>query len=293
MTTTVDGQGRLSARVLEDAYRHCLRLARSHYENFPVASWLLPRRIQRPIAVIYAFARSADDFADEGDLSAAARDAQLRDYAAKLDALRADHPINDPIFIALSDVAAKYALPLDLLHDLLIAFRQDVTKHRYADFAEVLDYCRHSANPVGRLVLHLYRAATAENLRDSDSICTALQLINFWQDLAQDCDENDRIYLPRDEMALYGVTEAQLIEHRCDAALLRLIDMQVSRARRLLLLGAPLGIRLKGRLGMEVRAIIQGGLCLLDALARRDNPFVRPRLRRRDRLRIVWRAFFP
>lgn len=293
MTITHGDPGSVSALALDDAYRHCLNIARRHYENFPVASWLLPRRMQRPIAVIYAFARSADDFADEGDLSAAARHALLRDYAAKLDALRDDHPLNDPIFIALSDVVAKFTLPLDPLYDLLAAFSQDVTKHRYADFAEVLDYCRHSANPIGRLVLHFYQEGTAENLRDADSICTALQLINFWQDLAQDCDENDRIYLPQDEMALCGVSEAQLIEHRCDAALRRLLDMQIARTRRLLFLGAPLGKRLKGRLGMEVRATIQGGLCLLDALARRDNPFDRPRLRRRDRLRIVWRAIFP
>jgi squalene synthase HpnC len=278
---------------LEEAYRHCLRLTRSHYENFPVASRLLPRHLQQPIAVIYAFARSADDFADEGDLPETARLTQLDDYLAKLDAMRDGRTLDDPIFIALNDVIAQHDLPLEPFYDLLSAFRQDVIKRRYDDFTEVLDYCRRSANPVGNLVLHLCQEATAENLRDSDAICTALQLINFWQDLAQDCDENDRIYLPLDEMALCGVSAAQLAEHRSDDALRKLLDMQITRTRRMMVSGAPLGKRLEGRLGLEIRATVQGGLCVLDALARRENPFTRPRLRRRDWLRILWRALFP
>jgi squalene synthase HpnC len=278
---------------LEEAYRHCLHLARSHYENFPVASRLLPRRLQRPITVIYAFARSADDFADEGDLPEAARLAQLDDYHDKLDAIRDHRSPDDPIFLALSDVIEQHTLPLEPFYDLLSAFRQDVTKHRYADFAEVLAYCRRSANPVGRLVLHLSKKATPDNLRDADAICTALQLINFWQDLAQDCDENDRIYLPQDEMALCGVSEAQIAEHRDDAALRKLLDLQITRTRRMMVSGAPLGQRLKGRLGLEIRATVQGGLCVLDALGRRENPYTRPRLRRGDWLRILWRALLP
>jgi len=296
MTIALGSEQRASPKTLEDAYRHCLRLTRRHYENFPVASRLLPRRLQRPIAVIYAFARSADDFADEGTLSEETRLALLDDYVAKLDALRNHHPIDDPIFIALSDVIAQHGLPLEPFYDLLSAFRQDVTKRRYADFAEVLAYCRCSANPIGRLVLHLCNEATPQNLRDADAICTALQLINFWQDLAQDYEENNRIYLPQDEMAACGVTESQLTERRSDAALRKLLDMQIERARRMLVsgapLGAPLGARLKGRLGLEIRATIHGGLCVLDALARRDDLFARPRLRRRDWLRIVWRALF-
>lgn len=292
MTATKDGLGVVSAQVLDDAYRHCRRLARGHYENFPVASRLLPRRLQRPIAVIYAFARSADDFADEGDLPEEVRLSLIDEYVAKLDALRAGQPLSDPVFIALRDVIDRHGLPLEPFYDLLSAFRQDVTRRRYADFAEVLDYCRRSANPVGRLVLHLCGEATADNLRDSDAICTALQLINFWQDLAQDYDENQRIYLPQDEMAACGVGEAHLIERRGDAALRKLLDQQIARTRRLLSSGAALGTRLKGRLGLEIRATVNGGLCVLDALARRDNPFVRPRLRRRDWLHILWSAVF-
>lgn len=293
MTIARDSQGTVPVQVLEDAYRHCLRLAHEHYENFPVASRLLPRRLQRPIAVIYAFARSADDFADEGDLPAETRLARLDDYAAKLDALREHRPAGDPIFIALGDVIDRHALPLASFYDLLAAFRQDVTKHRYADFAEVLAYCRCSANPIGRLVLHLCNEATAENLRDADAVCTALQLINFLQDLAQDYVENNRIYLPQDEMAAHGVTAAHLAARRSDDALRKLLDAQIERARRLLLSGAALGTRLKGRLGLEIRATVCGGLRILDALARREDLFARPRLRRRDWLRILGRSLFP
>jgi squalene synthase HpnC len=292
MTIMLGSQETASSEMLEDAYRHCLRLARAHYENFPVASRLLPHRLRRPIGVIYAFARSADDFADEGALSTETRLAKLDDYVAKLNSVRDHHILDDPIFIALRDVVERHALPLDPFYDLLTAFRQDVTKRRYADFAELLAYCRYSANPVGRLVLLLCGEATPENLRDSDAICSALQLINFWQDLAQDYRENDRIYLPQDEMASFGVTDMQLAERRSDAALRKLLDMQIDRTRRLLLAGAPLGNRLNGRLGLEIRATIHGGLCVLDALARRDDLFARPRLRRRDWLRILWRTAF-
>ncbi len=289
---TLEDRTSTQRQVLADAYCHCLNLTRSHYENFPVASRLLPRQLQQPISVIYAFARSADDFADEGDLSVEVRLARLDDYVSKLDALRAQHELADPIFIALADVIVSHQLPFEPFYDLLSAFRQDVTKKRYADFGEVLDYCRRSANPVGRLVLHLARAATSDNLRESDAICSALQLINFWQDLDQDLTENDRIYLPQDEMATHGVSVEQLAARRSDAALRALLDAQIERARRLMLSGAPLGGRLKGRLGLEIRATVQGGLGVLNALARREDLFARPRLRRRDWLGILWRAVF-
>jgi squalene synthase HpnC len=292
MSILVDEQSSTKHQALADAYHHCLNLTRSHYENFPVASRLLPRQLQRPISVIYAFARSADDFADEGDLSKDIRLTRLDNYVSKLDAIRAQHEVTDPIFIALADVIARHQLPFEPFYDLLAAFRQDVTKQRYADYAEVLDYCRHSANPVGRLVLHLAREATPDNLRDSDAICTALQLINFWQDLDQDLSENDRIYLPQDEMAACGVTIEQLAARRSDTALRSLLDTQIERARHLIVSGAPLGHRLKGRLGLEIRATVQGGLGVLDALARREDLFARPRLRRRDWLGILWRALF-
>lgn len=280
--------------TLESAYQHCMRMTRSHYENFPVASRLLPRALRTPVSVIYAFARSADDFADEGELAPAERLARLDGYWRQLDAIAAGQTPGDPIFIALADVVQRHALPLQLLYDLLTAFRQDVVKSRYANFDEVLAYCRYSANPVGRIVLHLAGDAGADNLRDSDKICTALQLINFWQDLEQDYLESNRIYLPQDELAAYGVAEEQLGRRGNSPALRALMDKQIERSRSLMLDGAPLGTRLRGRLGIEIRATIHGGLCVLDALARRrDDVFARPRLRRRDWLRVLRRALIP
>ena len=279
---------------LDQAYRQCLALARSHYENFPVASGLLPRSYRRPVAAIYAFARTADDYADEGDLPPARRLARLDDYAARLD--RLDQARDDPIFVALADTIARFGLPVALFHDLLTAFRLDVTKTRYADFAQVMDYCRYSANPVGRLLLHLFDEASPDNLRRSDAVCSALQLINFYQDLAQDFDESNRIYLPQDEMAAHGVGEDHFRERRSDAAMDALMAEQIRRARQMMLYGAPLGRRLKGRFGLELRLIIAGGLRILDALERLETDrFARPRLRRRDWLGMVtdalWRRY--
>jgi len=237
-----------------------------HYENFPVASLLLPAALRAPIAVIYRFARTADDFADEGDLPAAERIARLDGYRAQLRRIEAGEPPESPLFAEVGRIVRRHGLPLALFHDLLDAFTQDVVKHRYASFAEVLDYCRRSANPVGRLLLHLFGAATPDNLRDSDSICSALQLVNFWQDVALDYAKG-RVYLPQDEMARFGVTEAHIAEGRCDEAWRALVAFQVERARAMLESGAPLGRRLGGRTGLEIRATVRGGLRVLEKLA--------------------------
>jgi len=278
--------------TLPQAYAFCEQMARRHYENFPVASRLLPTRLRQPIAVIYAFARSADDFADEGDLSATQRIALLDAYEHELHAIAAGQTSTNPIFIALADVMARHQLPQSLFHDLLSAFRQDVTQQQYADINELLDYCRRSANPVGRLLLHLNGAASAENLSLSDHICTALQLINFHQDLAQDYDENGRIYIPCDEMQEYGVGAEHFRDRRNDAPLRQLLRRQYRRSRELMLAGAPLGRLLRGRFGWEIRLIVAGGLRVLDHLEENlaTMPFSRPRLRRRDWPMILWRS---
>ncbi len=274
------------------SYAFCEQMARNHYENFPVASRLLPARLRRPIAVIYAFARSADDFADEGSLPAAQRLALLDDYGRELHAISRGAASENPIFIALADVMARHDLPAPLFHDLLSAFRQDVTQKSYTDVAELLDYCRRSANPVGRLLLHLDGEADAENLRLSDHICTALQLINFHQDLAQDYAENGRIYIPRDELEEYGVDPEHFRDQRNDAALRELLRRQYRRSRDLMQAGAPLGSRLHGRFGWEIRLIVAGGLRVLERLEEKleNDPFSRPRLRRRDWPVILWRS---
>lgn len=280
--------------TLAQAYAFCEQMARNHYENFPVASRLLPTRLRRPIAVIYAFARSADDFADEGDLTAAQRLTLLDSHERELDALAQGQASTHPIFIALADVMARHALPLQLFRDLLSAFRQDVTQRHYADVVELLDYCRRSANPVGRLLLHLNGEASTENLSLSDHICTALQLINFHQDLVQDYAENGRIYIPRDEMQEYGVGPEHFRDRRNDAALQKLLLLQYRRSRELMLAGAPLGRRLHGRFGWEIRLIVAGGLRVLERLETNlaTAPFSRPRLRRSDWPVILWRSLF-
>ncbi|MDH3947928.1 MAG: squalene synthase HpnC [Gammaproteobacteria bacterium] len=277
--------------TLSDAYSYCQDVAAKHYENFPVASCLLPRRFRQPIAVIYAFARTADDFADEGNLTPAERLQLLDDYETRLQRLLAGAPGSDPVFIALTDVIKRYALPIGLFEDLLSAFSQDVTKQRYENFAEVMDYCRRSANPVGRLLLFLYNQADEENLSLSDQICTALQLINFLQDLLQDFDEHNRIYLPQDEMRKYQICEADLRERNSNTAMQDLVQLQVQRARALLLAGSPLGNKLAGRIGLELRMIIQGGMRILQKLENNGgNVFLRPRLKKSDYLSILWNA---
>jgi squalene synthase HpnC len=275
---------------IRQAHAHCLRLARSHYENFPVASWLLPRRLRRPVAAIYAFARRADDWADEGVFPAQERLAALDAMEQAVRACARGQPGDDPVFVALADSIACHHLPLEPFLDLLSAFRQDVTRTRYADFGELMQYCRRSANPVGRLLLHLYQAADARNLGYADAICSALQLTNFLQDLHQDYVESGRVYLPQDELQRFGVDEAQLGRRQDNPALRQLLHFQAERAMQLLHSGAPLGRRLKGRAGFELRMIILGGNRILQYLQRASDSFSRPRLTRRDRLRMVWGA---
>jgi phytoene synthase len=240
-----------------------------HYENFPVASILMPRRLRRPVAAIYHFARAADDIADEGDLPDDERLRQLDDFRDELMHIAADETPLLPLFQHLATEVKQHALPMQPLHDLLDAFSQDVVKKRYANYDELLDYCRRSANPVGNLLLHLYGEATPVNLAYSDAICTALQLINFWQDVAKDW-QIGRVYLPQDDLTRFGVSETQIAEGRADAAWRALMKFEVDRARALMLSGKPLGTILRGRIGLEMRMIIAGGLRILDKLEAAD-----------------------
>jgi squalene synthase HpnC len=240
-------------------------MSAGHYENFPVASMLLPASLRRPVAAIYRFARSADDFADEGEVPPGERLARLEGYRSELRRLEAGRQPVSPQFLDLGDAIEAHRLPLSPFYDLLDAFSQDVTKLRYANFAEVADYCRRSADPVGRLMLHLFGAAEPQNLSRSDAICSALQLINFWQDVEIDFRKN-RIYLPQDEMARFGVTEAQIAARSASGGWSDLMHFQIQRARNMLLSGAPLATRLPGRIGLEIRTVVQGGLRILEKL---------------------------
>ncbi len=273
------------------AYQHCLSIARNHYENFPVASWILPRRMRLPTAAIYAFARRADDFADEGDLSDEQRLAELDQLYRQIEQLYAGTGSDDPVFIALADCVHKFTLPKELFTDLIDAFKQDVSHKRYADFGELMQYCRRSANPVGRLMLHLYGLTDRKSLAQSDAVCSALQLINFYQDMAQDYIKLERIYIPQDEIRAAFVNETYFKNQRTDGPMILLMRKQYERAHKLLQGGAPLGKSLKGRFGFEIRLIIAGGSRILLKLDKQtDDVFSRPRLDINDWLWVFWKA---
>ena len=281
----------MDKETLQNAYVECLQMAQSHYENFPVASRLLPKHLRQPIAVIYAFARRADDFADEGDLTNEERIAALDDFGDKLDLIEQNKDVDDTTFIALADVIKQHQLPVSLFHDLLTAFKMDVTKTRYANFGEVIEYCRYSANPVGRLLLHLNKETSPKSLGYSDAICSALQLTNFLQDVGQDIEESDRIYLPQDEMEQFGVTEEDIRNKLTNPATRRLIEFQIRRTVKLMQAGAPLGKVLKGRMGLELRMTIMGGSRILYRLNQQyDDVFSRPRLNKWDIVWVIWKA---
>ncbi|GAB4482407.1 MAG: squalene synthase HpnC [Burkholderiaceae bacterium] len=261
-----------------------------HYENFPVASWLLPAHLRGPVRAIYRFARTADDVADEGDAAPALRLASLAKLAAQLDAIEAGRSNDWP---DLAEAVARHALPLAPLRALLSAFVQDVTVRRYVDYAALLDYCRRSANPIGRLLLHLYRRSEPELAVYSDSICTALQLTNFWQDVALDFAKG-RVYVPAEELERFGVDEAAIGAGRADAAWSALMAAQTARARAMLESGAPLARALGGRIGFEVRLVVQGGLRILERIDAVGGDVFRrrPVLRTTDWLRMLLRAGF-
>ena len=264
-----------------------------HYENFPVASRVLPRHLREPVAAIYAFARSADDIADEGTASDDERLRRLDAYGRELGRIAAGERSDDPLFQRLAATIAAHQLPLAPFSDLLDAFRQDVKKKRYADYAELRDYCRRSANPIGRLLLSLFRADTAENIARSDAICSALQLVNHWQDVGLDL-QRGRIYLPQEDMVRFGVAE-QSLGDTADRRFCALLAFEVERARALMREGAPLGRSLRGRLGLELRLIMAGGLRILERIeaANYDVCRRRPVLTAVDWPLLLFRALIP
>jgi hydroxysqualene synthase len=268
----------------------------SHYENFPVASRLCPPRLRPAIIAIYWFARTADDIADEGDALPQTRLDDLAAFRADLMATASGLPPSQRwagVFEPLRPVISQFALPVHLLADLLSAFEQDVVKQRYASQAELLDYCSRSANPVGRLLLHLYGIDDAQSLRESDGICTALQLINFWQDLSVDIPRG-RIYLPADAWGLHGVDEAQLLGLENNAGTINLIAGCARYARASMLKGLNLAKRVPGRGGWELRLVAQGGLRILEKIeALGFNTLQqRPKLGAWDVTVMAWRALW-
>jgi len=262
-----------------------------HYENFPVGSLLLPRRMRRAVHAIYHFARYADDIADEGDKLPDQRLRELAQLQQELDIIRDGGIPAMPMMRKLAVAIASHALPMQPFYDLLSAFSQDVVKKRYQNFAEVVDYCRRSANPVGRLMLALYGENDPRSLAMADGICTALQLINFLQDVAIDW-EKDRIYLPQDDLEKFRIREGQIAGRDATGLWRPMMLAQIERTRKMLQAGAPLGKVLKGRIGLELRLIIMGGERILKKLhdSGGDVFHQRPVLTRLDWVYMLWRA---
>ena len=272
---------------LEQAYQFCLNLAHNHYENFPVASLLVTKQLRRPISVIYAFARTADDMADEGDLKPAVRNQQLEQYQIALDAIQnQSYQNSDPIFIALEDVINCYRLPIELFYDLLSAFKQDIQKKRYQELRDIYDYCRYSANPIGRLLLYLNGKPSQLQLQQSDTLCTALQLLNFFQDIKQDLTENNRLYLPLEDFSDKTIT--QCITDNDTTELAPTLRRYYLQTQQMITESRMLTSEIKGRLAWEIRAITLSGLYSLKLLSQQtDNAmFTRPRLSKWDLLII-------
>jgi squalene synthase HpnC len=270
-----------------------------HYENFPVASLLLPRRLRGAVTDIYRFARSADDIADEGSASDAERLAQLAAYRTELHRIGAEPgtvpppglpPLSD-VFTPLAKTIAQHQLPITPFYDLLSAFEQDITVKRYEDYASLADYCTRSANPVGRLMLHLFNATSPQDIAESDAICTGLQQVNFWQDVRVDWHKH-RVYLPQEDLRRHGVTDDDLAACRLTPAWRELMAFQVERTRALLHFGAPLARRLPGRIGLELRLVVQGGLRVLERIeASGYDVFMnRPELGAKDWAIMLWRS---
>jgi squalene synthase HpnC len=289
-----------SAGTLAAAYAACEQDASSHYENFPVASLLLPRRMRPHIAAVYAFARAADDFADEGHRTPGERHALLDGWLRRLRHATASaeqgppaapgEPANAPaIFVALGATIRAHNLPPSLFEDLVSAFRQDITTTRYASWDDVLDYCRRSANPVGRLVLRIAGYHDAALDAASDAVCTALQLTNFWQDLKIDFDRG-RIYLPEDERAAHGARDEDLRWGRVTSEWRRALAAATARTRFLFMAGRPVCDGVRGRLRYELRATWLGGIRILDKLERSgfDPIYDRPTLGLADMPRLAW-----
>lgn len=266
---------------LAEAYAYCARLARSHYENFTIASWLMPREMRPHMHAIYAYARIADDFADEDhDL------AKLDGWERELDLCYAGKP-RDPVFVALGATVRRYDIPREPFADLLVAFRSDVNFHGFETRDDLLGYARYSANPVGRLVLYLFGYRDAERHRLSDLVCSGLQLANFWQDVAIDLDKK-RVYLPRADLARFGVTPDDLARRVVTPAFVDLMRHEVEVARAMLKEGAELHRLVDRRLRRDILMFTGGGLAILRAIERvgYDVFHKRPKLNKTDYVRL-------
>ncbi len=253
---------------LNSAYSKSLKFAKSHYENFPVVSFLIPKNVRKHVAIIYWFARTADDYADEGNFSEGERLEKLNNFEYRTKQLLIGRAEND-YELALANTIIEKNLSPENFYNLITAFRQDVIKNRYENFDEIIDYCKHSANPVGRLILELFDIRSEEAFNCSDKICTALQLTNFLQDVSIDYKKG-RIYLPQDEMEMLQITEKLFEDKENNHKLKQLVKHNVNRAQNLLDEGKKLFPLLSGRLKIEIIWTVAGGGEILDQIRKND-----------------------
>ena len=277
--------------TVADAFRYCERLARTHYENFPVGSVLIPQKLRPYVWSIYAFARRADDLADEA-FPDEERLPALEAWQGLLEKTQRGN-VNHPVFLALKETIRQFDIPLQLLKDLITAFKWDVEVKRYPSFNDVLYYCRHSANPVGRLVLILFGYRDEPRALLSDKICSALQLANFWQDVSVDLEKN-RIYLPMEDLKRFEVAEPELFARSYTPRYRDLLRFEVERTEAMFCEGAPLVSSVKGRLSLELKCVILGGLGICRKIRELDFNTLgtRPHFGKSDKLAILGRALF-
>ena len=281
----------MSNSNIEIAYAEALDLARSHYENFPVVSFLIPKHLRKHVAIVYQFARQADDLADEGEFSKEQRIASLEKYESAFKKCLENDYEND-FWCAVANTVNSFKLTPQNFSNLIFAFKQDVTKNRFESFEEILFYCRHSANPVGRIVLELHDIRDVKLFALSDSICTALQLTNFYQDVNIDIDKN-RIYVPMDDFAKYEITENQYLNGQYDEKFSSLMKYQVDRAERLFIEGEQLIPHLPGLLRQEIKWTVLGGMKILERIREHnyDTFSNRPELNKTDMLKLIFKSF--
>lgn len=279
----LEGEGRPN---IAEAYRHCAGLAKGHYENFPVASLLIPRRLRRHIYALYAFCRHVDDLGDEAETDREARLLALDRWEEELERCYHSHgEPGHPIMAALAETIREFHLPREPFLKLIEANRLDQRKRRYRTYEELLHYCDHSANPVGRVFLYLCGYCDEERQRLADCTCTALQLTNFWQDIALDL-EKDRIYIPQEDMARFGYSEEELKEHKVNDRFRRLMEFELARTRVLFREGLRLVELVEGRLKVDIELFSLGGLAILKKIEEADYDLFRrrPRLSKPEKL---------
>lgn len=250
--------------TIEASFHFCSKIALEHYENFPVGSWIVPRDKRKYVHAIYTFARKADDFADEKKYKEEERLHLLEDWGNKLRSCVIENP-EEPVFIALRETIRKFDIPVELLGDLITAFKLDLINKRYKSRKDLLSYCRYSANPVGRIVLFLFGYKDPELHRLSDFICTALQLTNFWQDISIDL-EKDRVYLPAEDMERFGYNEKDLRSHILNSTFINLLKSEIDFTKGLFKEGLPLCNSVSKRLSLELKAVWSGGMKILEKI---------------------------